>query len=348
MAFKSQRWTLANVLPIFFVLWLIGTIWSLYVGLHLLYLTQLARPLQPGQEDVFDEEMFRRGVIQTAISQFFAFMLFICFGLAVFTDPGSVPENAEWVPDLASRVGPDPEAEGVVAPSHHEVKNSGAARFCKWCNCFKPDRCHHCRVCRSCILRMDHHCPWIANCVGFRNHKHFLLLGFYGWCSVIFISVTMYESLHRSLVEETTFIRRFLVVFGMTLSVILSTILTCFFTLHVWLVMKATTTIELCEKTYKRKGTHVGQQSIYDRGTYRNICDVLGSNPLVWFIPCVAPDGDGLFFKIRNELSQEQSAPLSSSSSHPAVSEARDKTSGSEMLHGRQPPEVTGQEAANS
>lgn len=38
----------------------------------------------------------------------------------------------------------------------------------------KPPRTHHCRICNACVLRMDHHCPWINNCVGRYNQKHFL------------------------------------------------------------------------------------------------------------------------------------------------------------------------------
>lgn len=48
-------------------------------------------------------------------------------------------------------------------------------RICKECNMFKPIRTHHCRQCGVCILKMDHHCNWLVNCMGFKNYKYFLV-----------------------------------------------------------------------------------------------------------------------------------------------------------------------------
>ncbi len=60
---------------------------------------------------------------------------------------------------------------------------------CKKCNIVKPPRTHHCNVCQKCVRRMDHHCPWIGNCVGEDNLKNFLR--FTGYATVALLVVSL-------------------------------------------------------------------------------------------------------------------------------------------------------------
>lgn len=68
------------------------------------------------------------------------------------------------------------------------TRSAAQQRTCKRCSVIKPPRCHHCSVCDQCVMRMDHHCPWLSNCVGLRNYRFFLSFLFYVVVATAYLS----------------------------------------------------------------------------------------------------------------------------------------------------------------
>ncbi|KAK4353606.1 hypothetical protein RND71_025800 [Anisodus tanguticus] len=228
----------------------------------------------------------------TFVASFCVFSFFVC----VLKDPGGVPSS--YLPDVEYHEASD-----------QESKRCGLLKKkCDKCSEYKPPRTHHCRICRRCILRMDHHCAWINNCVGHRNYKAFITLIFYGTIAAIYSSVILVSNaLHKDwnfdgvMPLKLFYIATGVVVIG--LSVTLGTLLGW----HIYLTIRNMTTIEYYEGTraaWLASKSGLNYHHPYDVGAYKNISLVLGPNMLKWLCPtAVSHIKDGLSFPTLREYS---------------------------------------------
>ncbi|CAJ1336626.1 unnamed protein product [Effrenium voratum] len=268
-------------LPIVYVVAAKLMLASIYLSQHIFKLISRQEP--------WDAAAQLRGWTQLSIFVPATVLLLICYVRCILVHPGEIPDDPKW--EYL------PRDRGVtMAPLSQEVKRTGERRHCKWCGKFKPDRCHHCRVCRTCILKMDHHCPWIYNCVGHYNYKFFILLLFYSAIDCHLILWTMMESLIRCIsLPQTPFEEMFLIFFGEILAFVMAALVSVFLGMHLWLMARGLTTIEFCEKSLPKDGNR-NFNSVYDLGILGNLRAVFGANVVFWFLPLGLPEGDGLTF----------------------------------------------------
>ncbi len=140
--------------------------------------------------------------------------------------------------------------ERRVKASGLMVKSSGGSRWCAKCDAPKPDRSHHCSTCGICVLRMDHHCPWLASsCVGLRNHKVFFLFLFYTTLLCAYAAQETARALVDFVTDETDGFESSPVSWAVVLFIafIFGVALLPFTGYHAYLICKNRTTIESME-----------------------------------------------------------------------------------------------------
>nr|AQX44207.1 hypothetical protein [Phalaenopsis equestris] len=244
-------------------------------------------------------------VLAGGVNSYYAFAILIPFHLllvmllwsyfaAVLTNPGRVSSN--WRSDVDEESG-DPlvltglELSKPMLNLQQTASLVGSGiqkiRYCRKCNQLKPPRCHHCSACGRCILKMDHHCVWVVNCVGAFNYKFFLLFLFYTFLETSFVTIILLSNFITFFNEgeipaspeslATTFLT-----FVLNLAFALSVL--GLLVMHLSLVAANITTIEA---SYEKKTTPKWR---YDLGRRKNFEQVFGIHKRFWLIPAYAEE----------------------------------------------------------
>jgi len=243
-------------------------------------------------------------------------LLCVSYYKAVVTSPGVVDRN--YIPLEASEADLAEAKEETVSVDGKKDKFANIEsfykpRWCSYCKAWKPPRSHHCREWNSCVLKLDHYCPWVYNCVGYRNHKYFVLflgyastsLTYFLICCVIRFVCAIGDSQKTPGQMPISGVEGVLLMVQMVLTLPVTIGIVSLFSFQMTCLHQNMTSIESFTFRNYRKGlknTGVKFRWYYDFGPAYNYRQVFGNNYKEWFLPILpesTKNGDGITFRTR-------------------------------------------------
>lgn len=148
---------------------------------------------------------------------------------------------------------------------------------------WKPPRTSHCHAC-GCVLRMDHHCVWINQCVGVRNHRAFLLFVLYSWLiAALYLLLSLNFYFYHF--EAMNFLMNGLWLTWTGLGVILVLSLGSMLTMQLYFILLNTTQLELMKNLNPTSPFRIQLCNIYDMGVVANLIDFFEGDTFFWWLP---------------------------------------------------------------
>ncbi|SGZ48481.1 CIC11C00000000793 [Sungouiella intermedia] len=210
-----------------------------------------------------------------------------------------------------------------IFTSHSFKNNAPAYRWCSTCQVWKPDRCHHCSTCNKCFLRMDHHCPWFACCIGFYNQKFFVQVLVYITVFCLVATIVSFSILYQFFVDEQWESNHYLslnLVFLFVVSLAFSFAMVLFTGFSIYMLFRNTTTIEFQDNRWGYLEHKTGQYEfdsngkkqklghLYDLGWRSNWISIMGPSWIGWLFPTTVTDhsisgnNNGINFEVDEDL----------------------------------------------
>ncbi|KAI3742184.1 hypothetical protein L1987_59864 [Smallanthus sonchifolius] len=197
-------------------------------------------------------------------------------------DPGIVPRNAsppdpdeaydlntpsmEWIHGTTPHLRL-PRTKDVIV-NNHTVK----VKYCDTCMLYRPPRVSHCSVCNNCVMKFDHHCPWVGQCIGLRNYRFFYMfiststvlciyVFSFSWVNLSQQKVHILKAMSQDILSDFLIVYCFIAVWfvgGLTI-------------FHFYLICSNQTTYENFRYRYSKK------ENPYHKGVKKNLVEVFFS-----------------------------------------------------------------------
>ncbi|XP_063861375.1 probable palmitoyltransferase ZDHHC24 [Scylla paramamosain] len=184
-------------------------------------------------------------------------------------------------------------------------------RYCAICQVNYPPRSYHCHACDECILKRDHHCKFTGCCIGYHNHRYFLVGVFYIFLGALYGTCYqwdyVYSTINLPLVYFflTLIAPHFALLFGVinlwgVLVAVLHTLGLCTLLMTFYLLVMQMRAICRGQTQYEMK-CNIND---YNLSLKQNVIDVLGKRwKIAWMSPFINSPlrGDGTVFRKAND-----------------------------------------------
>jgi len=157
------------------------------------YVLPRSHPLAPGHYVI--------GSLFGAWQAFLGAVVLITLILATLVNPGIIPRADAFPRQLLGSKYIDEQGR----PLHRFLRINGITvkqKFCMTCMIFRPPRSKHCALCDNCVLRFDHHCNWLGNCVGLGNYRYFVCLIWSASILLIHSICVTFKLFHTEMIRE--------------------------------------------------------------------------------------------------------------------------------------------------
>ncbi|KAK7324797.1 hypothetical protein VNO77_28644 [Canavalia gladiata] len=191
------------------------------------------------------------------------FIVLVILIFASTTDPGIIPRNDQGTSEEAGIK--DGTKSKKVTVNGVEMK----LKYCRVCRIFRPPRSCHCAICDNCVERYDHHCPWIGQCIGLRNHRFYIALVIFALIFYVYIFAFSCWRLNQRIWEDGDGFVGMVKICPETLALVAFGFIAIGFSgalaiYHVYLIAINETAYENYRQRYH------GSKSPYDRGVVSN------------------------------------------------------------------------------